>query len=908
MTKKIKISLITVLAIILMCSTLCFSNYFASADNTLESAVQSTNVYMVKGASLRYGTTEDEMGFRYTLLIKKANYESLGNDVSYGMFFLPKDYVDIHPLDTDLSYYYWDNGNGEYVDEQDNVLSEAQTQGKAYVVNFSNVSLLKEDLFTANEMMSFNGSLIGIKDGSDWKNCNLDRQFVGVGYIKYQNSEGNIAYKFANKLYSETNGVATEEEFTYSNNSRSMVYVAQKAVEANFNKINTLKTELEVATGDEKIQLEEKIATIATDINMLNSGYIGKLTGYYNKVLADGEVSAEKTEVLREKLDQDGNPTGEFEAYKPLTIDYTVEYYVLNGNEYNLMNSEVKSGTINDTVEIEIPEIGGFELDLSANNVLSGVLYSNNELVLKAYFKAKPFELDMNASRVEERCSNGQAPDVGDWDEETNVTVGGETALYNFYNVTNDMGWGDTTMYAYLRYTYTQNDVAKKISDGMNFVKFEVYFGIYNMRNSGAVAPETLDVALTDNDGTRASYATNKWIEVYIPIDDFNTIVGNGGYTFKLYPVTSPQENTSGTYSIAIKSISFVEAEPVKPFELDMNASRVEERCSNGQAPDVGDWDEETNVTVGGETALYNFYNVTNDMGWGDTTMYAYLRYTYTQNDVAKKISDGMNFVKFEVYFGIYNMRNSGAVAPETLDVALTDNDGTRASYATNKWIEVYIPIDDFNTIVGNGGYTFKLYPVTSPQENTSGTYSIAIKSISFVEEKPELPLPEVKIGADSFVLEMCSNPSAPDTGYWDKDISLQEFKGKTAQAYFVNESRDMEWGDAYMDCKLIYNITTSDIDVLMREGYTKVTYEVYFGIENTVAELTTLSVATMGVKENATNLTVNEWITVSLNLEDLKTVIANNDWTFHLDPIDKGDASTCGTYSLAVGEISFAK
>ena len=517
-------------------------------------------------------------------------------------------------------------------------------------------------------------------------------------------------------------------------------------------------------------------------------------------------------------------------------------------------------------------------------------------------------------SRVEERCSNGQAPDVGDWDKETNVIVGGETALYNFYNITNSMGMGDTTMYAYLRYNYTQDNVTAQKAEGMKYVKFEVYFGIYDMRNVGAVAPETLDVALTDNDSTKASYATNRWIEVYIHIDNFNTIVGNGGYTFKLYPVTDGSENHSGTYSIAIKSVSFVEKKPIvelNTIELT-EESRVEERCTNGQAPDVGNWDKETDVVVGGETALYNFYNVTNSMGMGDTTMYAYLKYNYAQGDVTAQKLEGKNFVKFEVYFGIYDMRNSGAVAPETLDVALTDNDSTKASYATNTWLEVYIPIDDFNTIVGNGGYTFKLYPVTDGPENHSGTYSIAIKSVSFVDEKPVLELPELELDFNaSRVEERCTNGQAPDVGDWDKETDVV-VGGETALYNFYNVTNSMGMGDTTMYAYLKYNYAQGDVTAQKLEGKNFVKFEVYFGIydmrNSGAVAPETLDVALTDNDSTKASYATNTWLEVYIPIDDFNTIVGNGGYTFKLYPVTDGSENHSGTYSIAIKSVSFVE
>ncbi|MBQ6979568.1 MAG: hypothetical protein IJQ07_02875 [Clostridia bacterium] len=1244
MTRKIKVNLIVITIMMFVLSVLCSAMVVAKADfDELANKVNSANVYMGQGASVRVGTDESTMGLRYTLLIKNDDYNTLGNDVSYGMFFLPKDYVDIHPLDTDLSYYYWSNGESEYVDKDDNVLDASGKVGKALVVNFCNVQLGDSEDYTATEMKCFYGSLVNIKDGSDWHNFNIDREFIAIGYIKYINKSGNIVYKFANKIYSEVGGVAVETDFTYSNNSRSMAFVAQKAVDEMMEQIDELKAAADIAVGDEKTALENRISSLATLTNTLNAGYIGKVNGSYYEVSSTGDVAAEATEVKRAVLDAYGNPTGEYATYPTKSVSYTVEYYQEDDGEFNKVNTQVvNNAKLNDVVSIANAEevYDGYVIDPSQDNLLSAKIYANRPVTLKAYYKPvesislvsselyafcdyghegtdvygengtttyntivdgvnadltctiqtqmncsghggfvnvmtrfnlssynisllqdmgyqcvsfdyyvgaefigdssssttsemplsfanndsdkvyypinqwlnydlnlsdlytmvsnaenginpyyyiiklweteqanysvsidnvtlsmtkspkvlacsqvvetcdngsapnvgrwektfgqtvsgkttqvsfshytrdmgygntymtanfdynvsaaevqaikdsgklcvsieayfgvtgtvipvdeldisllgantsksyetnqwltfnlsiddfkamiandrftfkisvpgdgsektcgtysisianisyldeiplPTFELKSN-SRVYEYCSNGQGPNQGNWTVETNQTVGGETALYKFSNNTRDMGYGNTTMTAYWSYTYEQSNVQSMIDAGNNFVKYTIYFGVTDT----VATISTISVAIADNDATAKDYSTNTWLDIYVPLSDLKTIVGNGGYTFKLFPETNGNESTCGTYSISLKSMEFVEEKPLPELGLTA-ASYVHETCTNGGAPNTGNWSSATNQTVGGKTALYTFSNTTRDPGYGDTKMRAYLRYTCSQVDVQEYIDAGKNYIKYHIYFGVTDT----VASITTLSVAFTDNDSTARDISVNEWIDVYIPLTNLKTIVGNGGYTFMMIPVTAGNESTCGTYSLSIASVSLVED---IVLPVVTLTEDSFVNEMCNNPSAPGNGYWSKDISSHTAHGKTVQASFSNTTRCMGYAYTTMVCNLKYNLTVAQIDELIYLGYSNITYEVYFGIEDTVAELSTLSVATMGVNENAQDRNINEWLTVSLSLTDLKRVISENDWTFRLFPVINGDESTCGTYSLYIANIGFTK
>ena len=154
---------------------------------------------------------------------------------------------------------------------------------------------------------------------------------------------------------------------------------------------------------------------------------------------------------------------------------------------------------------------------------------------------------------MSELCSNGGAPNQGNWEKEYNVTVDGKTAIVNFSNYTQDPGWGDTTMTALWEYNVDETDIQAAIDAGYNSVALEVYFGFSDVNNSISI----INVALLDNNSNNSDYAVNTWHTLHLPLSEFKEVLSTSGYTLRLFPVTAGAETTTGTYSIAVASFKY---------------------------------------------------------------------------------------------------------------------------------------------------------------------------------------------------------------------------------------------------------------------------------------------------------------------------------------------------------------
>ena len=200
---------------------------------------------------------------------------------------------------------------------------------------------------------------------------------------------------------------------------------------------------------------------------------------------------------------------------------------------------------------------------------------SNYAYCISAEFIIEPIQIvDIMISEdstVSELCSNGGAPNQGDWTKEYDVTVGEKTVIVNFSNYTQDPGWGDTTMTALWGYNVDETDIQKAIDLGYNSVALEVYFGFSDAVNSISV----INVALLDDNSNNSDYAVNTWHTLHLPLSVFKEVVSTNGYTLRLFPVTAGNETTTGTYSIALSSIEYEDYDgfKVSSVALDRNSA-----------------------------------------------------------------------------------------------------------------------------------------------------------------------------------------------------------------------------------------------------------------------------------------------------------------------------------------------
>ncbi|MBR2329976.1 MAG: hypothetical protein IKA40_01895, partial [Clostridia bacterium] len=199
----------------------------AQAEGKTIGNVDVSSFRMSYGAEMRFdpNNTEDPIGIRFSATLADKAYEDLEklDGVNYGMVIVPADIVKNKPLTEenlfgqDALYCFEDPKQGEE--------TEGCTCTKQHVasVEYAVLSNAKKD----DGVRNLRGSLVNILP------ANLTREYVGLGYIEY-----NGAYVLADYAYGENDQVSD-----IKNNTRSVTYVAQRAIDNNQDDADeTLKT------------------------------------------------------------------------------------------------------------------------------------------------------------------------------------------------------------------------------------------------------------------------------------------------------------------------------------------------------------------------------------------------------------------------------------------------------------------------------------------------------------------------------------------------------------------------------------------------------------------------------------------------------------------------------------------
>ena len=227
--------------------------------------VDTVSFVMKKGATIRLSTSGN--GLRFTCTLPAAEYEALESNeiydsVSYGMLIAPADYVDETTKLTVTDEEGNESINPAFDWAVDGVYSGSNgANGSAKRI----INLVSDSMAATNKdsnTYAFSGSLINLQDGVNSTTNNIDREFVGLGYIQYV-IEDEVFYRFAED----------------NDNVRSMAYVAQAAI------------------GDEESELSEK------QITWLNENYIARVENndttytvnyYFQNDKGEYELSSEK--------------------------------------------------------------------------------------------------------------------------------------------------------------------------------------------------------------------------------------------------------------------------------------------------------------------------------------------------------------------------------------------------------------------------------------------------------------------------------------------------------------------------------------------------------------------------------------------------------------------------------------
>ncbi len=189
----------------------------ANTDMTIDGK-SAASFRMDYGASVRFNkedSTDDKIGIRFSATLNKNEYtelEKLEGDVNYGMIIVPQDIAATNPLTKENLF----GSAATYCLETPKSVDEENgcvcTKQHVASVEYPTLATVKGK----DTVMQLRGSLVDIKAG------NLNREFVGLGYIEYGDE-----YVLAQPAYAEN----TTENPDVKNNTRSMAHVAQLAIE-----------------------------------------------------------------------------------------------------------------------------------------------------------------------------------------------------------------------------------------------------------------------------------------------------------------------------------------------------------------------------------------------------------------------------------------------------------------------------------------------------------------------------------------------------------------------------------------------------------------------------------------------------------------------------------------------------
>lgn len=210
-----------------------------SASAETLGGVDVSSFQMRYGASVRFKQTDGKNGIRFEATLADEAYNKLealqataGVAVNYGMLIVPADVVASNAL-TEANVF---GANAKYTLVADcNPDGDECTCGKTHIASVQYETL--SDTNASDGKKNLRGSLVDILPK------NINREFVGLGYIKYVNGTAKDYVMATNALDLDAEGNSVAGTAAQENNTRSMTYVAQLAIEkGEDDENNTLQT------------------------------------------------------------------------------------------------------------------------------------------------------------------------------------------------------------------------------------------------------------------------------------------------------------------------------------------------------------------------------------------------------------------------------------------------------------------------------------------------------------------------------------------------------------------------------------------------------------------------------------------------------------------------------------------
>lgn len=469
-----------------------------------------TKLTMEKGAQVRLGATDAQKGIRFLTKMTNTDYTNLMaevgteedkyySEVSFGMVIVPRTYLTTGFELTEENVF----GSSAVFDS---TITE-NTTTKRMIIDMPSPDLYDYDTSDSDTDLYFNGAIVGIKSE------NTAMEFVGRGYVKYKvNGSNDYQYTFASYY-----------EDDIDNNSRSMAYVAQKALED-------------------------------PDYNT-NTTLVSYLNGYLNNV----------TDVAS---------------------DYTIKYHLLDEESGEYIEKEkTVTSTINATVDFssDTNAVDGYIPDTDKNTTTKYTVYANNRLVIDRYYKEfTPYSITdgVKISKVETAEETGD--EIGTYKVQTNngwqkkaitfiqngnydqTTITTSNAKYISIQIklASSLSEGRIKMYTY------SNETTNDASVSNTYCSADWYIGSAKTGSGVRSSDSATLFEVFDLSGKKVtSLVTGTWYEFVIPV-----LENAKGYYYQHLCLTIDSSISDYTTVAYFKDVKLLETASSAMFTLEKTA------------------------------------------------------------------------------------------------------------------------------------------------------------------------------------------------------------------------------------------------------------------------------------------------------------------------------------------------
>lgn len=240
-TLKLKLTLCVIMAVAIVLSAALLMQTNVKTVAATDVSIETVAFNMEKGASIRKNKDGKGNGIRFSARMAKSDLDALQSQyksIEIGVLVAPNDYVKVNALSEENVF----GANPKYdwaVWENDSWVYRG-TNGKdgspLRIYNFNATFIDGEEIVT-------HGSVTNVKE------INLQMEFTGVAYIKAEDNDNNVIYKFA----------------VQNENVRTVKFVAMRLIERNLDK---LKTETDPAVIEE----------LSSEIELFKATYLRPVT------------------------------------------------------------------------------------------------------------------------------------------------------------------------------------------------------------------------------------------------------------------------------------------------------------------------------------------------------------------------------------------------------------------------------------------------------------------------------------------------------------------------------------------------------------------------------------------------------------------------------------------------------